>query len=386
MALNMTQFMMNSLIPKYTEHLGATAVIVGMVSSMFAFTALGVRPIVGPATGYFKKHRLLAVSVGFIILAFVCYGVADSIPMIVAGRLLHGIGMGFLAPVSLALASDALPDDKIASGIGIFSLGQAAATAIGPSVGLALVDAFGYHTAFFTGAALMVIVLVLTQRLKSEEPRREGRFRISVRNIFATEVWIPTLMMFFLGGAYSCIGAFILIFGLASGVDRIGLFFTAYAVCLVVSRPLVGKVSDRFGLDKAMIPGIVIYALSFVVISFSHSLPMFLIAGVISAFGYGVCHPTLQTLCMKLVTKERRGVAGNTSYIGMDVGFLLMPTLAGSVVTAVQHHGGSLLEGYSLMFRVMTIPIFIALVIYLMKRTELMVKLGERPASLEKNK
>ena len=54
-ALNMGQFMMNTLIPKYADHLGATASIVGLVSSMFAVTALAIRPLAGPAFDFFSK-------------------------------------------------------------------------------------------------------------------------------------------------------------------------------------------------------------------------------------------------------------------------------------------------------------------------------------------
>ena len=110
--MNFGQFMMNALVPKYAEHLGASAALVGVVSSLFAVTALAVRPIVGPSTGFFRKNLLLAMAIGIILSAFVCYGMGSSISMIMAGRLLHGIGMGFLAPVTLAWVSDALPSRR----------------------------------------------------------------------------------------------------------------------------------------------------------------------------------------------------------------------------------------------------------------------------------
>jgi MFS family permease len=370
-ALNMAQFMVNTLIPNYAQHMGATAVIVGMVSSLFAVTALGIRPIVGPATGYFRSNRLLAVSVGIIMLAFISYAFATSIPVLMVGRLLHGVGMGFLAPLSLSLATDALPSHKIASGIGIFSLGQAVSTAIGPSLGLALVHAFGYSVTFVVGAAILSVVLVLVLKLQTREPDKSGGFKISLNNIIATEVIVPAIMMFFLSGAYSSITSFILIYGKANGVEEIGLFFTAYAVCILFSRPFSGRMADKYGLGKMLVPGIFIFALSFFLISYARSLPMFLVAGAVSAFGYGICQPIIQTLCMKLVDKNRRGIAGNTSYIGVDVGYLLMPTVAGALVTYMQSQGKSIVEGYSVMFQVMTIPIVIALVIFLFTRKRL---------------
>ena len=380
-ALNTGQYMMNTLIPKFAEHLGATATIIGMVSGMFAVTALGVRPIVGPATGYFKKNRLLAIAIGNIALAYICYGLSGSVPMLIVGRLLQGIGMGFLAPVLLALASNALPGSKMASGIGIYSLGQAIATAVGPSIGLALSGAIGYNSTFLIGAVIMGIVLVPALRLESGEPAREGKFKISLNNMIALEVIIPTIIMFFLGGTYSCINSFIVIYGEKCGVEQIGLFFTAYALCLLISRPISGKIADKYGMDKAIIPGILIYALSFIIISFSRSLPMFIFAGAVSAFGYGVCQPSIQAICMKLVSRERRGVAGNTNYIGVDSGFLLMPALAGYIVTFVLNQSNNEIFAYAVMYRVMTIPIFIALIIFLIKRKEITSKDYGSPAA-----
>jgi MFS family permease len=371
-ALNMAQFMMNTLIPNYAEHLGATAVIIGVVSSLFAVTALGIRPIVGPSTGYFRNNRLLAAAVGIIAIAFVCYAFADSITILMMGRLLHGIGMGFLAPLSLALASDALPSNKLASGIGIFSLGQAMATAVGPMLGLELVHSFGYSVTFIIGAAIMVVVLLLALRLKTDAPDKTGGFKLSLNNIVAAEVIVPSIIMFFLAGAYSCINSFILIYGKANGVKEIGLFFTAYAVCVLFSRPFSGKMADKYGLGAMLVPGIFVFALSFILISYARTLPMFLLAGAVSAFGYGICQPIIQTMCMKLVNKDRRGIAGNTSYIGVDLGYLLTPTIAGAIVTFVQSRGGSVVEGYSIMYQMMTIPIITAFVIFMLTRKRLL--------------
>ncbi|OBR65283.1 hypothetical protein A7K91_20080 [Paenibacillus oryzae] len=371
-ALNMAQFMMNTLIPNYAEHLGATAVIIGVVSSLFAVTALGIRPIVGPSTGYFRNNRLLAAAVGIIAIAFVCYAFADSITILMMGRLLHGIGMGFLAPLSLALASDALPSNKLASGIGIFSLGQAMATAVGPMLGLELVHYFGYSATFIIGAAIMVAVLLMALRLKTDAPDKTGGFKLSLNNIVAAEVVVPSIIMFFLAGAYSCINSFILIYGKANGVKEIGLFFTAYAVCVLFSRPFSGKMADKYGLGAMLVPGIFVFALSFILISYARTLPMFLLAGAVSAFGYGICQPIIQTMCMKLVNKDRRGIAGNTSYIGVDLGYLLTPTIAGAIVTFVQSRGGSVVEGYSMMYQMMTIPIITAFVIFMLTRKRLL--------------
>jgi len=369
--LNTGQYIMGALIPKYAEYLGATAAVIGLVAGMFAATALCVRPFVGPVTSYYKKNILLSVTIGLVLISFIIYGFSYSITMIIVGRLLHGIGLGFFAPVALAFASDTLPNGKLASGIGIYSLGQAISTAIGPTLGLELVRIFGYNTTFFITSALIGIVFIISMCIKTDGPNRSGELKISLNKIVAAEVIVPAVIMLFLSGAYACISSFIVIYGEACGVEKIGLFFTAYAVCLLFSRPFIGKASDKYGIDKILIPGLIVFALSFIIISYTRSLPMFVLAGAISAFGYGICQPLMQTLCMGLVSSERRSVAGNTNYIGVDVGNLLMPILAGLVVTIVQKSGGSIVLGYAVMFRTMIVPILIALVIYLCKRKKI---------------
>ena len=381
---NFGQFLAATMLPKYVEHLGATAAMIGVVSGIFGITALSVRPFVGSLTSWFDKKYLLAGTIGIIIMAFLCYGFSDSIQMVIAGRLLQGIGMGFLAPLNLALASNALPAGKLASGIGIFSLGQAVSTAIGPSVAISLTDMYGYPATFFIATGLLCVSLVLALRLKHEKPDRSGPFRISLKNVIAPEVLVPAVMAFFLGGTYSCISSFIVIYGGANGIGNIGLYFTAYAVCLLISRPLSGRIADKYGVDKMIIPGISLFAVSFLVISFSRSLPMFILSGAISAFGYGICQPAMQTLCIMLVPRDRRSVAGNTSYIGTDFGLLVLPALAGSVITFIQGSGGSKVFAYSVMYRIMIIPILIALGIFLFNRVRLMAKIDHQNAERSK--
>ncbi|WP_027085971.1 MFS transporter [Cohnella panacarvi] len=376
--LNFGQFMMSALVPKFAEHLGASAAIIGTVSGMFAVTALAARPFVGPSAGYFRKNRLLAAAAGIILLAFVCYGAADSISMVMAGRLLHGIGMGLLAPVSLAMAGDVLPSRRLATGIGVFSLGQAGATAVGPSIGLELVEAFGYSATFWIGSVLMGIVVVLAWRLASDKPARGTRFQLSLHRMVASEVLIPTVILFFLAGAHACIQAFILIYGGVNGVDEIGLFFTTYAVCLLIARPLVGKIADTYGMDKVILPGILLFAVSMIVISYSRTLPMFLVAGGISSFGYGICLPSIQTLSIRLVASSRRAVASNTNYIGIDAGYLIAPAIAGLIISYVQRHSGDEPLAYAVMYRLMSIPIVVAFIIYFVYKKKLTGKLNDR--------
>jgi MFS family permease len=368
---NMGHFMMNTLVPKYVDSLGATAVLVGIVSSMFAVTSLAIRPFSGPAMDYYRKNRMLSLALGLIVLAFIGYGFSKSVPLIVFSRLIHGIGTGIAAPLSMAMASSALPESKLASGLGIFSINQAIATAIGPTVGLALSGSFGYSAAFFIVAGFVFISFLLTFQLKSTALPKKSKFKLQLKRIIVPEVVVPAVITMFITIAFSSISFFVVIFGGLRGVANIGLYFMAYAVALLASRPISGKIADKFGADKAIIPGLVLFGLSFVLLSTADTLVMFLAAGVVNAFGYGICVPLLMTLCMQLVPNSKRGAASNTNYIGTDTGYLLGPTLAGFIVTSVKTSTGNEIAGYETMYLLMIIPVALALVVLIIRRKKL---------------
>jgi predicted MFS family arabinose efflux permease len=65
---------------------------------------------------------------------------------------------------------------------------------------------------------------------------------------------------------------------------------------------------------------------------------------------------------MKSVTNEHRGAASSTNYIGMDLGNLAGPTIAGSIAQSM---------GYTFMWRVMTIPFALAMLMLVLFRRKI---------------
>jgi MFS family permease len=233
----------------------------------------------------------------------------------------------------------------------------------------------GYNYTFFICALLMAASLGLSLLLKCEAPERTERFRITLRKVVTPEVVLPTLVMFFQIVAFSSINSFIAIFGGLCDVEDIGLFFTANALCLLFVRPVSGRIADRYGVDKTVIPGFVLFIGALMIISFSRSLPMFVLAGAVTAIGFGISEPLLQTMNMQLVPKERRGAAGNTNYMGIDFGFLIGPTIAGAVISFVEGSTGSEIQGIAVMYRVMAIPVLVAIILFALIRKKLRARI-----------
>lgn len=363
MLMFLGQQMMNTLVAKYADYLGASPSVVGFVTSSFAYTALIFKVIAAPAIDTYNKKYVLTGALLVMAISFTGYGFAGSVGSLMGFRLLQGAGQAFTATCCLALASNALPQNKMATGIAYFSLAQAICQAIGPTLGLSLATTIGYNRTFIIGACIMVsaaVAAIMIRTPKKDPSQPRPKLKISVKRIIAVEAVIPAILAFFLSMANYNINSFLAIYGAERGCEtNIGYFFTVYALTMLLSRPLVGRMADKHGIVKMLILSMGCFAFAFLLISFSTNIWMFLVSAFVSAFGFGACHPLVQALCMKCVPPNKRGAGSITNYIGQDLGNLVGPTAAGFVVERM---------GYASMWRVMMIPIFIAMLIVIFSR------------------
>lgn len=368
----MGQTTASTVLPLYMRTLGATTSMVGFVSGAFAITAILVRPFVGPAFDSFSKKRLLMAAMVLICIAMASYAVADSTPLVIAGRFVHGLGMGCTGPLGMAMASETLPREHMSSGIGIYTLAQASAQAIGPAFGIWLSGQAGFSATFVVTACCLASSLVVVATFV-HDPDRTPRppYRLSLGRAFDVRAIPLAAVIALLMTAFACVGSFNAIYGGLRGVEGIGLYFTVYAGCLFITRPVFGQLADRLGTTKLVVPGCLCFAASFALLSQAQSLPIFLLAAVVGACGFGVVTPLLQSEVFRRVGDERRGSAANTNYLGMDLGQLLGPWLGGRIVEGLEASGIGEVNAYATMWLVMIAPIAAGLALYLV--------IGRRP-------
>lgn len=357
------QYMIGSALPKYSNFLGASPVIIGLVTSAFSISALLVRPITGSALDYYNKKIMLTISLALTTVMYTVCAFTDNVTVLVLTRFIDGIGASVKVPLCLALATEFLPEEKVGSGIGIYSVAQAISSALGPGICLDIIEKFGYQASLLFIAFIALIALILALAIRSGPYARPDRpFAISLKNVFAKEALLPALIVLTLAMPYACTMAYLPIIGELHNVSNIGLYYTVYSIVLFIGRPLCGKMLDRVHFTRILIPSLISYAISMVFISASDKLSGFLIAGVFSAMGYGIAHPCLQSLCMKWVPKEKRGASGNTYYIGVDIGNFTGSLLTGKFIDTLLATESEA-DAYSHAFLLLLIPIAISLVV-----------------------
>lgn len=353
-----------TLLPKYVNSLGAASTLVGLVSGTFAVAALAIRPFASPAFDIIKKKTLIRVGLVLLMITFTIYYFAPSIEIIIAGRVLHGFGIGSCAPLFLSYACTMMPESQIGRGVSLFLVSTAVGQAIGPGIGLSLAASIGYRNVFLLAVGCEILSFICLTITPSDPQPEKKPYRISLKTIIAKDALPAAALSCLITISYGCINSFLAIYAGLKGIDNIGLFFTINAIGLIVLRPILGGYIDKLGFRKAIVPCVALFMVTLACLGRINGTLGIVICAVMMASSYGLTVPAIQAMSIKSVSKEQRGLASNTLYVGTDTGHFLGPYIAGIVVDALIAGGMAEIESYSTMFMIMTIPsaIVIALI------------------------
>lgn len=341
-------YMVNPTITKYAIGLGASVAAAGVISGLFSITALAARPFSGLVADRVNRKKLLMISTCIMGLAALGYSVSTSVPMLIGFRILHGVAFAFSGTVNVTMIATLVPRSRLGEGVGYYGLVNIVATAIGPSLGLSLGEAFGFGLSYSISGLLLFLAAgfaLLIPIAKTLMPQNKARKGIRLEDLVSFKV----LPLALLGGLFSMsngiISSYLALLGDVRGIGNIGLYFTVNALVLLFVRPLAGKLSDRKGGLLLVVPAMVLDGAALLLLGRAGALWVVSLAAVCKALGQGSGQPTLQAACLKLMPPEKSGVASSTFYIGGDVGQGLGPMLAGAMIGA--SGGGS--RGYGFM-------------------------------------
>lgn len=342
------------VLPIYVHKLGGSDSISGLVIGAVPFAAMIVRPTIGYLLDTFGRKIVIIIS--FICFSLIVFsqGFVDSILMLVILRAIQGLFWGCSTASTSTVASDIIPYNRIAEGMGFFGVASSLASALGPPIGIFLIMQYSFMHLYNVSALLVIMAILLLFNisfisLPSKSVRKNG--------IFEKRALRPAVLMFFVAMFYGAISSYIGTFIIHLNIPNSSLYFPIYALTLLITRPLIGSLVDKKGYDYAIIPGMFSLCIATLIFSSTQTLFPLLIGGVFFGLGFGTLLPSLQAMTVAGIEANRRGTANSTFFVGYDSGIGV-----GALVF------GSLLEnfGYSLSFRFMIIPALMIFIVNLL--------------------
>lgn len=141
-------------LPHMQTALGATSDTVTWVLTSYMLASAVATPVTGWLAGRIGRRRLFIAAIfGFTLSSMAC-GIAVSLPMMVAARLVQGFFGAFLLPMSQSLVYDMNPPSKQMRAVTIWGLGAMVGPIAGPVVGGYLTEALNWRWVFFVNVPI----------------------------------------------------------------------------------------------------------------------------------------------------------------------------------------------------------------------------------------
>ncbi|HGG05766.1 MAG TPA: Bcr/CflA family efflux MFS transporter [Aliiroseovarius sp.] len=220
---------------------------------------------IGPISDRFGRRPVMLWAVGLFILATFGCLMAPNVVVFLAFRMMQAVIIAGLV-LSRAAVRDMVPTDQAASMIGYVTMGMSLVPMVGPVIGGALGQAFGWQANFWLLFILGGVVFALTWMDMGETfTRTEGGFRAQVREypelLTSHRFWGYCLSAAFAAGAFfSYLGGAPFVGSEVYGMSdaRLGLYFGAPALGYLVGNFLSGRFSTRLGVNRMILIGAVV--------------------------------------------------------------------------------------------------------------------------------
>jgi predicted MFS family arabinose efflux permease len=304
----------------------------GLAFGAFAVSALILRPVAGRLADTRGRRPLLVG--GALLSALVMLGTAyaDNLVLVVLLRLLFGVAEAAFFVASLAALADLAPPSRMSEAISYNSLGLYLGLAFGPPLGELLVGMAGFTAAWYGGAVLSLIAVVVAVGIKDVESRSAstaGRAKLIHWKA------VPPALGFF--ASVVAMGAFFAFGSLQA--DAVGLMpvstpLFVYGMVVVAGRLLLARVLDRF---PALLLGAVALAIigGGLLIMALWSTPIGMALGAaVMGFGVTLSTPALFSAIFATAKPSERGAASGTASVFLDLGIAGGPILLGLAAQA----------------------------------------------------
>lgn len=329
-----------AVLPSFVHvDLAYSSVIAGLAISVQYLATLLSRPYAGrTADAWGPKRTVLCglVACGASGLLVALGGVFSGVPWLslvalILGRLVLGFGESWVSTGAIMWGIGQVGPANTARVISWNGVATYGALALGAPLGVALNNAYGIEVLGGAIAFAGVVGLILA-RVKRATPVIHGE-RLAFRAV------LGRVMPFGLGLALGSIGfgaisTFITLYYASHHWDNAALALTAFGVCFMGVRLMLGSSIGRFGGYRVAMVSFALEAFGLIVLGVAPTGFTALLGAALSGAGFSLVFPSLGVAAVNLVPAQNRGAALGAYSVFLDVALGVTGPVAGLIVGA----------------------------------------------------
>jgi EmrB/QacA subfamily drug resistance transporter len=374
----------NTALPAIQKDLGASFTDLQWVVDAYTLSLAALVLTAGALADRLGRRRLFAVGLVIFSAASLLAGLAPDPTFLNLARAVQGVGGAIMFAVSLALiAQEFTAGRERATAMGVYGATIGASVAVGPLVGGALVDAFGWESVFLINVPIGAAAVAATY-LKLRETRDPNATRIDWAGLVTfssslfmlvlallrgnVEGWGSTLIVGLFGGSALLLAAFIAIerrvrepmlplplfrrpaftgvqlaaAAVSSSMFALFLYLTLYlqnylgysplqaglrylpiTIASFVAAPIAGALLSRLQARLMLAGGLAMTGVGLLLMSGLNAgseWTALLLGFIVAGLGVGLLNPVIADVALSVVPKERSGMAAGINDTFRQVG------------------------------------------------------------------
>lgn len=338
------------------ENYGAAPSTAGFVASVFIVGVLIGRALTGYQVNNMGAQKIMYIGTVFFFITYALYFINGGLYFLIAVRLLNGIATGVISTALNTLATISVPPERRGEGISHFSLSMVLGSAIGPFLSFLILEHISFNTMLiYIGIAVLAVSLMLPLVRINNTMRPEGAPR--GRFVMIDKDVLPMgFSILFMGLAYSAVLSFLNLYAIELDlVTAASIFFLVYSAAILLTRPVTGRMLDRYGANIIIYPSFIIMAAGFFTLGQATAGGVLLLAGFLIGLGFGNFQSVAQAVCVKIAKRENVGLATSTFFIMLEIGLGFGPFFLGMIVPST---------GYGGLYQLLVLSIAAGLIIF----------------------
>ncbi len=328
------------LLPYYAETYGASALMVGLLSTSYSLMQFLFTPIWGRLSDRFGRRPLILLSLSGSCVGFLIFGLAGSLKVLFVGRMVAGIA-GAIIPTTNAYIADVTTPENRAKGMGLVGAAFGLGFILGPAIGGVLAP-YGYDKPALLASAMAALnwffaYFKLPESLTDEVRGRAQSRRFDLKNLAEAlshpRIGLLLAIYFIATFAFSNMEA---TFGLLNehgyglSARQTGYLFTYVGfVMSVMQGLLIGRIVRRLGEKLCITMGTATMVFALGLMPFAPNMPVYCIIIGALGFGVGINNPSLTSLLSRSSHEDEQGGVMGIAQSMASLGRILGPAWGG---------------------------------------------------------
>ena len=340
--ISMPLFFVTFALPVQSKALGASALEIGGLFSLFSLSILLMRPVIGYGIDQFGRRIFLLIATLFYIGAYMGYALADGIQSMYVARFFQGLGAALMLISVDTITADLAPAEERTQAMGSNVEIQARASVVGAVIGFTLVgavpqSAWTYSFGVFAVLAMLAFLLVF---LRLPDTRRTSVQNESSTFEFSPDLQKLLLLFVLLGTANSLMMPMYLVYlqdNFTADPRTLSWAFLPSALIFMVLPSRMGALVDK-GNPRALIKAAMVFSGCFyLAMTIAPGFWWMVLLYSLSVVGSALVEPTRKSLTAGMATPDTYGKTFGFAEMAFGIGAIFGPLIGGYLYDSVSH-------------------------------------------------